>query len=42
MPSPPSARVKVDGPISNVPDGWFLRGAGKTEWFKDGTNRAES
>ncbi len=32
---PPSAGVKIDAPIGNVRGGWFLPGAGKTEWFKD-------
>jgi formylglycine-generating enzyme required for sulfatase activity len=29
-------RVKVDAPIVHgAPDGWFMPGAGKQEWFKD-------
>jgi formylglycine-generating enzyme required for sulfatase activity len=33
--------VKIDAPISNVKDGWFLPGAGRTEWFKDAEFAAE-
>ena len=34
-PRTPSASLWIDAPVSNGKDGWFVPGAGKTEWFKD-------